>query len=1047
MAFLPNRGTDSEITVVTNIIAEAKKLQLGIDLLSWDIAKAFDSVHRKIQFLAWIRMGIPQAVAEMLVELDINGLFILKSPYAMDTLYNSAHMSPAQRHKAQRQLGFPVGRGYTQGDVLSTLGWVFLFDIVITAAKITRPNLHIRLRGLGSTLHTSGIVGFADDFITITVPELTSHLAVTTSAVYAILGLTSAVHKFRAITSHPGDRSIMVYDHLWHSTLVPFKNASHNVKVLGVLINLDLNWTAQFNEVRDKLHQTIHFLKCKRSKLSTKLMVLKIAIIPKLLYPAAKIGLSDSQLGSLTAITDVLYTHRHIEKTFPKFLLRSSFSPLRTPDLKKLILTHQYNTLMRVQNEPYRSPGNLAATGLALDAIRESQSDDLSITGYDMVAPGTAKRGRAPTLPATAHPATALLHHLSSHGIRLHVKGFHGADKSLPALFASVGLPLNDDARGILAAAEVSYINELLELHTNSEGNSQWAPASWIPSALKIFGYNQSNLEASISEYIVQMDSIMPKPRLPSCRLAQGQLLALRSSTSMDITFFDCAGINLDTCRAEGSLYHANKPCVDLKVLRATTLHQTQGEIRLGVTGNYSISLTELQSQYVGRAIAVDYTRKLNGPSTYKLLHIHDMDITFSIAYLQIQKHVFNNRAWRTDANAVCSTATCTLLPHAPISIFSNTGEPAKASTGLILSSSINHPDIIQGLCTDLSHIPNITTLGAETLMGAIMLQTHFVNPVIRLSLGTGLSSGTKSRRYRRGNINLPYGILWRRGNKDGTSLKQYAHIGRNKINSLDNPLLANLVTVTAATSRALTGSHSNPPGGDNVITVPCLDLFTTLLNPGEIFCTINDYPILGNPFQELHLEQTTLLEYLTNRVRIYESAHNWMADSFGLYPHISNIMINEHFIRRKALCRQMYDHFYCNSVKVKRLNLPAIQDQCACCPSHPTETPEHVLYCNSQLRSLYRSHAISDMARASQEIPDKYTRMYSRNILFLLFDCEGDSKRSLWMGRPTLPQLKCLEQHMDPQLHYPHFPLVLTTNKARTCSMAHSKPGNARTS
>ena len=47
----------------------------------------------------------------------------------------------------------------------------------------------------------------------------------------------------------------------------------------------------------------------------------------------------------------------------------------------------------------------------------------------------------------------------------------------------------------------------------------------------------------------------------------------------------------------------------------------------------------------------------------------------------------------------------------------------------------------------------------------------------------------------------------------------------------------------------------------------------------------------------------------------------------------------------------------------------------------------------------------------ASLEMTDKYTKMFTRNVLYLLFDKES----SLWMGRPTLLQLKRLEQDMDP--------------------------------
>ena len=141
------------------------------------------------------------------------------------------------------------------------------------------------------------------------------------------------------------------------------------------------------------------------------------------------------------------------------------------------------------------------------------------------------------------------------------------------------------------------------------------------------------------------------------------------------------------------------------------------------------------------------------------------------------------------------------------------------------------------------------------------------------------------------------------------------------------------------------------------------------------------------------------------------------MADCFGLYPHISNFMINDPFNKRTALCRQMYDHFYCNLIKMQRLNLVETQAQCDFCLQQQAETHEHVLYCTSQLHSLYRRHVFSDMLTASQDITDKYLQMFTRNIPYLLIDSEGENKDSLWMGRPTLLQLKCLEQDMNPHL------------------------------
>lgn len=193
----------------------------------------------------------------------------------------------------------------------------------------------------------------------------------------------------------------------------------------------------------------------------------------------------------------------------------------------------------------------------------------------------------------------------------MHIKGYPGASNPLPTIFASMDLFLNEDTRGILAAAEISYINELLERSSDDPATAQWQPAKWITTVAKIFGYNHSNLEERINDYIAQMSSLLSCAALPPCRLAQGQLLALTMDDGL--VFFDCAGINVQTGQAEGMLFNANKPCSSQNIALNTCLICTEGTIRLGVTGNYSIALNELQRRYTGRAIAVDYTTKSKG--------------------------------------------------------------------------------------------------------------------------------------------------------------------------------------------------------------------------------------------------------------------------------------------------------------------------------------------------------------------------------------------------------------------------------------------------
>ena len=147
----------------------------------------------------------------------------------------------------------------------------------------------------------------------VTIPKLTPHFAIATSAAYAILGLTLAVNKFRAVSSHePHCRTISVFGHNWNGVVVNFEGNSHCIKVLGVVIKLNFDWTPQFLTANKIFSHAIRLLKCKHGALTAKIKVLKLPIIPKLLYPLTKIGLMESQLKTLTSICDELYTHRYL---------------------------------------------------------------------------------------------------------------------------------------------------------------------------------------------------------------------------------------------------------------------------------------------------------------------------------------------------------------------------------------------------------------------------------------------------------------------------------------------------------------------------------------------------------------------------------------------------------------------------------------------------------------------------------------------------------------------------------------------------------------
>ena len=120
----------------------------------------------------------------------------------------------------------------------------------------------------------------------------------------------------------------------------------------------------------------------------------------------------------------------------------------------------------------------------------------------------------------------------------------------------------------------------------------------------------------------------------PPQGLSQGQMLKLRPQPPDPHVYFDCAGININTLMAEGCLHDTTPSRVAATTPRPVVLRLIAGGTRLGVTGNYSISTTELSERYEGRAIAVDIAKRVGGPSEYRLLHIHHMHMDFHTHYL-----------------------------------------------------------------------------------------------------------------------------------------------------------------------------------------------------------------------------------------------------------------------------------------------------------------------------------------------------------------------------------------------------------------------------
>jgi hypothetical protein len=68
-AFLPGRGTHSELIQLINVLEEIAENDLPVNLTTVDVKGAFDSPERTAQYAAWRRAGIPASLAIYLVNL------------------------------------------------------------------------------------------------------------------------------------------------------------------------------------------------------------------------------------------------------------------------------------------------------------------------------------------------------------------------------------------------------------------------------------------------------------------------------------------------------------------------------------------------------------------------------------------------------------------------------------------------------------------------------------------------------------------------------------------------------------------------------------------------------------------------------------------------------------------------------------------------------------------------------------------------------------------------------------------------------------------
>jgi hypothetical protein len=90
--------------------------------------RAFDSLPKPFLVFAWIRLGVLEDIARYLVEMDVGGYTVIRSPIALQKMEEEG-----ETLLELENLFFGAFRGTGQGDVSSPLNWDAVLDTLMIA--------------------------------------------------------------------------------------------------------------------------------------------------------------------------------------------------------------------------------------------------------------------------------------------------------------------------------------------------------------------------------------------------------------------------------------------------------------------------------------------------------------------------------------------------------------------------------------------------------------------------------------------------------------------------------------------------------------------------------------------------------------------------------------------------------------------------------------------------------------------------------------------------------------------------------------------------
>ena len=131
------RGTDTLTMQLINVLEQVRESASTLALASWDTIRAFDSISRMLAMLGLLRMGVPVADCEDIINIDEGGSVFVKCPHSTKIWQKRISRCPNGRSYTSLDVSeappFTAQRGIGQGNNHSPLTYNCTEDIVLTA--------------------------------------------------------------------------------------------------------------------------------------------------------------------------------------------------------------------------------------------------------------------------------------------------------------------------------------------------------------------------------------------------------------------------------------------------------------------------------------------------------------------------------------------------------------------------------------------------------------------------------------------------------------------------------------------------------------------------------------------------------------------------------------------------------------------------------------------------------------------------------------------------------------------------------------------------